>query len=300
MMRAMRTFVLVAALASITGCGGGKSGGMGGDLGNKPETSPLILARPYSADVPDGWYNDSPLPAIILLHGYGAGGFVQEAYFGFNRLVNERKIIVAAPNGTKDSHGSLFWNATDACCDFDNSGVDDVAYLTALVEDLKANWMVDPDHIYFVGHSNGGYMSHRMACDRAELVAGIVSLAGDNWKDPARCNPSRPVPVLQVHSLTDETVPYTGSETRPSAHDSVAVWAQKNGCSGDLVPSGAKLDLDEMVAGPETQPGAWSCPEPSRAAELWTMDGSMHMPKLPIPLWGNTVYDWLKAHAAKQ
>jgi hypothetical protein len=80
----------------------------------------------------------------------------------------------------------------------------------------------------------------------------------------------------------------------------VATWAQKNGCSGDLTATGQTLDLDEMVDGAETELGAWSCPEPSRAAELWTMHGSMHMPKLIVPTWGNTVYEWLKSHAAKR
>jgi polyhydroxybutyrate depolymerase len=295
MMRAMRTFVLWSALACAA-CSNG--GAKGGDLGNKPETNPLIVARPYQVDVPDGWYNDSPLPAVILLHGFGAGGYVQEAYFGFNRLVNDRRVLVIAPNGTRNPDRALFWNATDACCDVYGQNPDDVAYLKALVDDLKINWMVDADHIYFVGHSNGGYMAHRMACDDAEQIAGIVSLAGNNWKDPAKCNPSRPVPVLQVHSDTDETVPYEGGGLRPSAHDSMAVWAAKNGCTGDVVPTGQTIDLDEYVAGAETAPGAWSCPDPSRAAELWTMHGSMHMPKLLTPTWGNTVYDWLKSHAA--
>jgi polyhydroxybutyrate depolymerase len=296
MMRAMRTFVLMATLATLAGCGGGKTGSMG----NKPETSPLILARPYTADVPDGWYNDTPLPVVILLHGFGAGGYVQEAYFGFNRLVNDHKVIVVAPNGTLNQDGALFWNATDACCDAYGQGVDDVAYLSAVIDDVKINWMVDADHIYVVGHSNGGYMAHRLGCEIADKLAGIVSLAGNNWKDASKCNPSRPVSALQVHSDTDETVPYTGGGLRPSAHDSMAVWAAKNGCSGDVVPTGQTLDLDEMVAGAETEPGAWSCPAPSRAAELWTMHGSMHMPKLFTPLWGDTVYAWLKSHAAVQ
>jgi polyhydroxybutyrate depolymerase len=296
MMPAMRTFVLIALGCTVLGCGGAKMPGMG----NKPETNPLITARPYTADVPDGWFNDSPLPVVLLLHGYGAGGYVQEAYFGFNRLVNDHKVIVAAPNGTLDHTGALFWNATDACCDFDGKNPDDVAYLSAVIDDLKQNWMVDADHVYVVGHSNGGYMAHRLACDAADKVAGIVALAGNNWKDASKCNPSRPVPALQVHSVDDETVPYQGGGARPSAHDSMAVWAAKNGCSGDVTPTGEHLDLDEMVDGPETDPGAWNCPSPSRAAALWTMHGSMHMPKLFVPNWGDTVYAWLKSHAAVQ
>ena len=151
-------------------------------------------------------------PLIVLLHGYTANGFVQDALFGFAQLADDKQLFVAHPDGTVDQTGARFWNATDACCDFYGSGVDDVAYLNAVVDDMEQNFNIDKKRVFFVGHSNGGFMSHRMACDAADRVAGIVALAGDNWQDPSKCNPTAPVAVLQVHGTADTEVPYDGME----------------------------------------------------------------------------------------
>src|SRR5262249_2397409 len=135
---------------------------VGGNM-ESPQSLALIKARPYQVDVPDGWKNDTPLPLIVLLHGYGATGILQFAYFCFTDLKNSRQVIIAYPDGTIDSTGNNFWNATDACCDFNHTGVDDVAYLDAVLDDVEAHYKVDTKHVYFVGHSNGGFMAHRMA-----------------------------------------------------------------------------------------------------------------------------------------
>src|SRR5581483_722726 len=115
-------------------------------------------------------------------------------------------LLYAFPDGTFDRHGDRFWNATDACCDFDETGVDDVAYFRAIVDDVASRYTIDPRRVYAAGASNGGYMAHRVACDAADRVAAVVSVDGANWKDPARCRPSEPVAVLEVHADTDEVV----------------------------------------------------------------------------------------------
>ena len=66
-----------------------------------------------------------------------------------------------------------------ACCDKYDAKPDDVGYLTGLIDEIiAAGWPVDPKRIYLFGHSNGGYMAHRMACDRADRIAAIICLAG--------------------------------------------------------------------------------------------------------------------------
>jgi polyhydroxybutyrate depolymerase len=256
--------------------------------------NPLIVARPYDFDQPAGIDKAKPAPLIVLVHGYGANGFVQDALFGFAQLADAKQVYVAHPDGTTDANGSKFWNATDACCDLGHTGVDDVAYLNAVVDDMEANFNIDPKRVFFVGHSNGAFMSHRMACDAAGRVAGIVALAGDVWKDPSLCKPTAPVAVLQVHGDADTIVPYAGSALEPSATASVATWAQKNGCSGDLTDTGVTVDLDSSVTGSETAEAKYTCA--SGAAELWTIRGGQHVPSFRLPDWGNDVFDWLMAH----
>jgi polyhydroxybutyrate depolymerase len=280
----MRPLVLLALVTSACST---KSSGFTTDGG-------LVLARPYDIDVPAGYDKSKPHPLIVLVHGYGANGFVQDALFGFTALADARQVLIAHPDGTIDNTGKRFWNATDACCDFNHVGVDDVAYLNAVVDDVEKNYDVDPRRVFFVGHSNGGFMSHRMACDSAPRIAGIVALAGDVWKDASKCNPTAPVAVLQVHGDADTIVAYAGSATEPSAMESVGIWAVKNGCSGALVDTGQTYDIDASLPGNETKAARWSCP--AGAAELWTIQGGQHVPNFRMPEWGNDVFDWLMAH----
>ncbi|MDB4970850.1 MAG: hypothetical protein JWN44_6539 [Myxococcales bacterium] len=282
----MKTSLMAVALlltANATGCST-----------SPPPTNAQVLARPYDIDVPAGYDKTKAYPLIVLLHGYGANGFVQDALFGFNALADARGVFVAHPDGTLDTTAKRFWNADDACCDFGRTGVDDVAYLNALLDDVIANFNVDQKRIFFVGHSNGAFMSHRMACDASARVAAIGALAGDVWKDASKCNPASPVAVLQIHGDADAEVPYDGSSLEPSAPQSVATWAQKNGCAAELVDTGSALDIDNTLAGSETQVARHACT--SGAAELWTIKGGQHVPNFKMPDWGNDVFEWLMAH----
>jgi polyhydroxybutyrate depolymerase len=217
-----------SVLALSSGCdaalttGAGPDGGMldSGDAGagERPEDEPdedegegidHLADRPYQLMVPEG-ETDAPAPLIVLLHGYGASGAIQAAYFGILDVAAEQGILVAYPDGLKDGMNRRFWNATDACCNFTGGEQDDVAYLTALIDDVAANHPVDPARVYLVGHSNGGFMAHRMACERSSRIAAIVSLAGVTWDEPAACDPSAPVAVLQVHGDADTTIRYEG------------------------------------------------------------------------------------------
>ena len=122
----------------------------------------------------------------------------------FRPLAEARGFLYCYPDGTIDRWGNRFWNATDACCDFGNTGVDDAGYLRALIEEIARRFAVDRKRIYLVGHSNGGFMAYRMACQSADLIAGIASLAGTTFLDPSRCAPSEPVNILHIHGTADD------------------------------------------------------------------------------------------------
>ncbi len=291
--------LLLAALLPL-GCSSGPAGDPAAppdlDAPDLAPVSPLVVARPYDVRVPPGYDGTKPTPLLVLLHGYGATGFLQEAYFGIDPIVDQLGWLFVAPDGTVDSMQHRFWNATDACCDFDHTGVDDVAYLTAVIDDVAAHYHVDPKRVYLAGHSNGGYMAHRMACDRADRIAAIVALAGDNWKDVSKCKPSAPVAVLQVHGDADTEVPYGGDLTSPSAMSSILSWVTLDGCRPAADGSSPNLDLDATVAGAETSILTWSGCRPGGAAELWTMDKVGHLPNFKQPDWPQDFTAWLAAH----
>jgi len=165
---------------------------------------------PVTVHVPASYDPGQPAPLICNLHGYGGNGAWQEAYFQLLPLADEYGFLYFYPDGTIDHDGNRFWNATDACCDFYGSGVDDSGYLMALVDEIRAQLTVDPLRIYFTGLSNGGFMSHRLACEHAETIAAIASLAGVTFADSADCAPAAPIHVLHIHGTADDVVLYAG------------------------------------------------------------------------------------------
>ena len=254
--------------------------------------------RPFDVFAPSSYSPDTAMPLVVLLHGFGASGAIQEAYFQLQPLAEERGFLYVHPDGTINSIGRAFWNATDACCGFDST-VDDSAYLLALIDKVQDDFNVDPKRIYLVGHSNGGFMSYRMACDHADKIAAIASLAGATFLDESKCNPSEPVSVLQIHGTADGIIPYGGGSIfgngHPSAPATVATWAGYDGCAtaGDEVSNA--LDLDANLAGAETSTLVYeSCPS-GVDVELWTIDGGAHIPARTAEM-SIGIIDFLFAH----
>lgn len=291
-----RRFGLLLGAAMLASCGGGGDYG-GGGATPAPSASPLPLleARPYRFKVPAGYVPSTPAPLVIILHGYGSDGLNQAQYFGFLAGADKHGYLLAYPDGLIDASGKRFWNATDACCNFYGNPVDDVAYLSAVVDDVAAHYNVDPKRVYVAGHSNGGFMAHRLACDRGDRFAAVVSLAGAVWQDASRCTAPSLVSVLQVHGDADQTILYNGTSAYPSALQTVATWAQKNACRGGLEPAGTDKDLDTGIPGTETRAESYAGCPPGGAVGLWTIRGGAHVPALGST-WEDELWTYFKAH----
>ena len=238
--------------------------------------SSLDALRPAKVYLPEAWDGCSKWPLIVLLHGYTASGALQNFYLGLSKRVNSHGFVLLVPEGTKSLSGKLFWNATNACCDFDGQNIDDVGYLRGLITAATASLAVDPERVYLIGHSNGGFMGYRMACEAADLVAGVASIAGAVTATEADCAPTRPVNVLQIHGTKDATVPYGGTKYYPAATAALERWAGLNGCQA--APELPNVDYDLSVDGPETSREHRGGGKEGTQADLWTMTGSSHIP----------------------
>lgn len=262
------------------------------------EEKGLVEARPYTLKVPSRIDPSTGTPLVLLLHGYTGTGARQDSYFRFSAKAEAANVLFAYADGTKNEENKTFWNASDACCNFYDSPVDDVKYLAAVIKDVSSKHRVDPARVYIVGHSNGGFMAYRLACDLSGTVAAVVSLAGAAYKDPTRCNPTEPVSVLQVHGTKDETIFYEGGRLGyeyPSAKETVALWASKNRCTGELKETAERKDVAADFEGNEAIVSRYDgCPK-GVGVELWTMPDGVHNPVL-APTWADSVFEFLLAH----
>lgn len=218
-----------------------------------------------------------PLPLVILLHGYGVTADVQDVVLPFSRDIASRRFFYVLPNGTVNAKGRRFWNASQACCNFDHLDVDDVGFLRALIAEVKANHPIDPKRVFLLGHSNGGFMALRMACDASADVTGVMALAG---AAPPECHRGRPVATLLVHGTKDETIKYGGGTTEGgafgSAHATLATMAARNGCGATTAAVGSSDFIGDGRA-ETSREAAQGCPAGGRA-ELWSADGEGHAP----------------------
>lgn len=246
-----------------------------------------VLGRPVDVTVPKGSSDDTPMPLLILAHGFGVNGTGQDFIFPFSKEVDARQFRYARPHGTQGADGKRFWNATDACCDFGPLNVDDVGFFRAIVERAKSEFAVTK--VFVVGHSNGGFMALRLACEASDVFDGIVSVSGSTWNDAAKCPDGRAVPVLLVHGTADDTIPYEGKAgLYPSAHGTAERFTTRAGCS----PSWTTLGRSDFIgdATEETSREDTGCV--ASPVELWTVEEGPHALVFDAK-WTGAVFEWL-------
>jgi polyhydroxybutyrate depolymerase len=184
--------------------------------------------RLYDVHVPPGYDGSAAVPLVVDIHGFLSNRKQQAGLSGMNRVADERGFLVAHPEGIQNS-----WKGGNVCCGVAlRDDVDDVGFLRAVVAAIAAEGNVDLRRVYASGLSNGGAMSHTLACEAADLFAAAAPMAFPVPYSPLTgCRPSRPIPVMTVMGLTDELVAYDGGFFA-SAPDSFAYWRDVNGCAG--------------------------------------------------------------------
>ena len=194
-----------------------------------PATAQTFQGRELT--VIDGRATETPGPLLVALHGALGTGSQVSGDGRLNRLATTHGIRVLGPNGQRRR-----WQ--DGRLGPDRS---DVQYLSDLIEAEIAAGNADPRRIFLIGHSNGGGMAMRMACDRPDLIAGIAVIATKVLLDYP-CADGRAVPAIFFHGTNDRIAPHEG---RPDGHglggtysaaQSMAIWSRRNGCNGPRAP----------------------------------------------------------------
>lgn len=274
-----------------------------------PDGPPAIAIgggeRPATLLIPREADRSEPRPLVLLLHGYGSSGEGADAYFQLSARVNELGFGLILPNGTEDPEGERFWNGTAECCDMLDTGVDDAGYLRRLIEEARAHAAFDK--VFAVGHSNGGFMAYRLACEAIPGLTAIVSLAGGTYANADDCRAPSAVSVLQIHGNRDPVIRYAGgplkgplgwTDSVPGAEESVLRWAERAGCDLNAAEELTPIDTDLFVEGAETSIQRWreGCAG-GTVHELWTIRGGGHVPLVwgteftgRILLWLNDAY----------
>jgi polyhydroxybutyrate depolymerase len=182
--------------------------------------------RTYIVHVPPNLDASTAVPLVVDMHGLTSSAGAQAALSGWRAKADEEGFVVVFPQGLGNS-----WNGGDLCCGSAQSGnVDDEGFIRAMVAQLQEEGCIDAKRIYATGLSNGGAMSHLLACQASDLFAASAPVSMGNGTRP--CAPARPISVVMTRGTQDGLVSFEGG-LFPSAREDFEQWAELNGCQGE-------------------------------------------------------------------
>lgn len=261
---------------------------------------PGFAKRDFTLEVPASWDGRAPLPVIFAFHGGGGNkrsaasvtcprGDLADASC-LDAVAKRAGFAVVRPDGTgaavlpnvrtwNSGGGVGKWTCTSgrAC----REHVDDLAYFDALTKEVARLVPVDPKRIHATGLSNGGAMSHRLACERARVVASIVSVGGGAQHAAAGGACASGVAVLEIHGTEDPCWGYeesdraclqTDSGVKVGVRATMEGWRARNGCAPQ--PDEQALPDADPADGTRATLVRWrGC---RAAVELLRIDGGGH------------------------
>ena len=206
-------------------------------------------SRTYLLDLPDK-IEDSP-PLLIVLHGaFGSGKQAKNGY-GLSGQALKKGYVVVYPDGILPDRGLKIrtWNAGGCCGYAAKSEIDDVKFLSLLIDQMIRKYSVAPNRVFVTGMSNGAMMAYRLACEVPDKISAIAPVSG--YVLPV--NPcSDATPIIHFHSLQDEHVPHAGGKgvgpsgfIFPSLEEVISTWETLNGS----IARDTTINQDHWVVG---------------------------------------------------
>ena len=199
-------------------------------------------ARTYLLYVPPGDARNHRLPLVLVLHGAGDTAANTVGETGLLSVgEHSHNMILVFPQGYQDT-----WNEGAGHTPAEQAGINDVAFVAAILRRVETNYAVDARRIVATGFSNGALMTEDLGCALSRQLTLIAPVEGQLPDSvSATCHPQSPVSLYEVHGTADAEIPYGGGHfngigggtTVLSAPDSAARWAALDHCSGQPASS---------------------------------------------------------------
>jgi polyhydroxybutyrate depolymerase len=259
------------------------------------------LQRTYNIHIGSSYDKTRPTPLLIVLHGGGGTGQGMTKLANFNAIADRENFIIVYPDGFEnhwnDGRG-VQWQAQI-------ENVDDVGFISALIDHLSDELNIDAKRVYVTGISNGGMMSHRLGCELSQKITAIAPVASNIPVNMASIwAPSRPVSVLIINGTEDPLVPWAGGEIRLgrntfgivlSVSDTVKFWVGKDQCSPS--PTITQLSDKDPSDGTTVRKEVYGGCENGAEVVLYAVEGGGHtwpggLQYLPESIIGRTSRDF--------
>ncbi|UYQ91973.1 alpha/beta hydrolase-fold protein [Chitinophaga horti] len=200
------------------------------------------LRRTYVVKLPRNYYEqDSARALVIGIHGTGGSADQFEKAYGFNQLASEKGFIMVYPDGVEKQDGAGIlrvrtWNA-GTCCDYAMyTNVNDVKFISTLIDEVSSRFLVNRKKVYVAGMSNGGMLAYRLASELPGKLAAAGIVSG-TMVAPKDTTLKGVVPLIHIHALPDQKVPVhaggagIGNYVFPPAVEGINYWVKRNQCA---------------------------------------------------------------------
>lgn len=212
----------------------------------KAQSNPLVskslihdeIIRTYHVHVPPIFKQNELLPLVIALHGGGGSGVRMTRFHNFTEQADRNHFIVVFPDGIEKN-----WNDGRGVAKYraQRENIDDVGFISELIDILIEDYPVDRRRVYVTGASNGGLMTNRLGCELSQKITAIAPVIASMAENIiSQCSPTRPMPVLIMNGTEDKLVPWQGGYVRfrrqrlgkiLSIPKTVHLWVEKNECA---------------------------------------------------------------------
>ena len=184
------------------------------------------MQRHYILYVPAMYNASNPTPLVFNFHGLTGTSTIAMWHADFRLIADTANFIVVHPQGLLNSSGVTHWNIGQT-----GTSINDIDFVSALLDSLSSDYNIAQDRIYSTGKSNGGYMSYRLACELSDKIAAIAPVAGSYISYMLNsCNPIHPTPVLNIHGVADTMSIYYGEPGVESIPSIISYWVNHNQC----------------------------------------------------------------------
>ena len=177
--------------------------------------------------------SEGDIPVLYFLHGLGDNITRLDNEFHFQQISDQLGWAIVIPQALNEGYGTM-WNAGLTASTTNDSG-----FLMALLDSLAEPCQINLDSVFFTGFSMGGFMTHRMAIEHGDRIAGCAPVSGLITSYMANHTAVAPVRMLHIHGTNDPVVGYDGGsqyfgyQLGLSVDNILNYWKNANGCTGE-------------------------------------------------------------------
>lgn len=168
----------------------------------------------YALFVPSNYDNTKKWPLVVALHGLGSNPQQIIRYPGLTRQAEKYGYCVVAPMGYNSHgwYGSLGKRGTRwKLGDPENLGELSEKDVMNVLAIIRAEFPIDPNRIYLMGHSMGGGGTWHIAMKYPEIWAALAPIAPAIYSGIDRLEKIKRIPVIVVQGEKDWLVPASGT-----------------------------------------------------------------------------------------